>query len=68
VRTKANKEFDCVEFKRQAQVRVYGAIKDLSPEQEIEYFRRVVGQGPLADWWQSLRKLAATTDPRTPAK
>ena len=65
--TKADKEFDCVEFKRQAQVRVYGAIKDLSPEQEIEYFRRAAVQGPLGTWWRSLRQPAAATDSRAPA-
>ena len=65
--TNADKEFDCVEFKRQAQVRVYGAIKDLSPEQEIEYFRRAAVQGPLGTWWRSLRQPAAATDSRAPA-
>ena len=66
--TKADKEFDCVEFKRQAQVRVYGAVKDLSPEQEIEYFRRAAVQSPLGPWWRSLRKPAAATDSRAPSE
>lgn len=66
--TKADKEFDCVEFKRQAQVRVYEAIKDLSPEQEIDHFRRAAVQGPLGNWWRSLRKPASASDSGTSAK
>ena len=41
-RSKAGKGFDCVEFKRQAQAEIYQEIKGLSPEEEIEYFRRQV--------------------------
>jgi hypothetical protein len=66
--TKADKEFDCIEFKRQAQARVYAAIKDLSPEQEIEHFRRAAAQGPLGIWWRSIRNPAATPDSRAPAE
>ena len=30
--TKAEKKFDCVKFKREAQGEIYEQIKDLSPE------------------------------------
>ncbi len=49
------KEFDCVEFKRRAQSRIYERIKGLSPEEEIEYFRKAVDEGPLAEWWRAIR-------------
>ena len=34
------KTFDCVEMKRRCAEYVYGIIKDMTPEQEIEYWRR----------------------------
>ncbi len=53
--TDVNKEFDCIEFKRQAQARIYERIRDLSPEEEIEYFRKAADEGPLGEWWKSIR-------------
>lgn len=55
MKTKAKKDFDCVEFKRQAQARIYDQIKDLSPHQEIDYFRRAAEEGPLGDSWKAAR-------------
>jgi len=52
----AKKGFDCVAFKRQAQSRIYEQIKGLSPEEEIEYFRRAADEGPLGNWWKKLRR------------
>jgi hypothetical protein len=34
------KTFDCVEMKRKAQEKIYEDIKDLTLEEEIEYFRK----------------------------
>ncbi len=53
--SKVKKGFDCVEFKRQAQARIYERIKDLSPEEEIEYFRKAAEEGPLSEWWNALK-------------
>lgn len=53
--TEVKKEFDCVEFKRQAQSRIYERIRGLSPEEEIEYFRKAAAEGPLGQWWKSIR-------------
>lgn len=49
-------DFDCLEFKRLAQERIYEAIKDLTPEEELEYWRRTVDEGPFGSWWGSLKK------------
>jgi hypothetical protein len=51
---KTDKTFDCVAFKREAQARIYEAIKDLSPREEIEFFRDAARTGPLGDWWQRI--------------
>jgi hypothetical protein len=34
------KQFDCVEMKRRGAEYVYSIIKDMTPEQEIEYWRK----------------------------
>ena len=51
---KTEKGFDCIEFKRKVQAEIYEEIKGLSPEQEIEYFRRQAATGPLGKWWKAL--------------
>ena len=55
-RRKPEKGFDCIEFKRQAQAEIYQEIKGLSPEEEIEYFRRRVADGPLGRCWKVLER------------
>ena len=55
-RRKAGKGFDCIEFKRQAQAEIYQEIKGLSPEEEIEYFRRQVAAGPFGKLWKALER------------
>ncbi len=59
-RPKTEKNFDCVEFKRKVQAEIYKEIKGLSPEQEIEYFRRRAATGPLGEWWQALERRSET--------
>ena len=49
------KTFDCVAFKREAQQRIYEEIKELSAEEQIEYFRRKAEEGPLGDWWRKVK-------------
>lgn len=44
---KTDKGFHCVEFKHEAQMEIYKEIKDMTPEQEIEYFRRRAEIGVL---------------------
>jgi hypothetical protein len=48
--------FDCIGFKRKVQAEIYEEIKGLSPEAEIEYFRRRAATGPLAKWWKALER------------
>lgn len=38
----ANKEFDCIEMKRQIQAEIYDATKDMTPEQLIEFMHQRV--------------------------
>lgn len=52
---KTKKAFDCIEYKRNVQLRIYEDIKNLTPQQEIEYFRKKAEEGSLGDWWKSVK-------------
>ena len=68
-RRKRQKGFDCVAFKRQAQAEIYQEIQGLSPEEEIEYFRRRVAAGPFGKLWKALERRSRLAEGRvaTPA-
>ena len=53
--TKTKKRFDCLAFKDKAQAEIYEEIKNLSPEEEVRYWRRATETGPLAKWWKAVR-------------
>ena len=50
MKSKQEKEFDCVEMKRNAQKRIYEEIRGLSREQELKYFSDRTDQGPFRGW------------------
>ncbi|MBI5017939.1 MAG: hypothetical protein HZB55_20925 [Deltaproteobacteria bacterium] len=60
--TKTGKPFDCVEFKREAQAEIYKEIKELTPEEQLEYFRKSARSGHLSEWWRAIK----TTPARDP--
>lgn len=51
--------FDCIEFKRKAQIEIHDEINHLTAAEEIAHFHRKAATGPLADWWS---KLASRTE------
>jgi hypothetical protein len=53
-RTKTEKRFDCVAFKRQAQAAIYEMIKDLPAEEQIRAYRQRALSGPLGAWWRKI--------------
>ena len=53
--TKAEKTFDCIEFKRNAQLKIYEDIRGMTHEQELVYFVKKAENGPLADWWRRIK-------------
>ncbi len=63
--SKVIKDFDCVEFKRKAQAEIYGEIKRLSPQDEIEYFRKTAESGPMGEWWKALKRRSELGSPMT---
>jgi len=54
--TDTAKKFDCLEFKRKAQTEIYAEIKNLTPAQQREYFRKGADSGPLGAWWQTVKQ------------
>ena len=46
--------FRCLEYKWQVQEQIYEEIKDMTPEEEIAYFRRAAETGPLAELWKRI--------------
>ncbi|MCP4249318.1 MAG: hypothetical protein GY778_19930 [bacterium] len=58
--TKKTKTFDCVEFKRHTQARLYEATREMSTEQQREHVRRIVETGPLADFWRRVTQQSKT--------
>ena len=52
--THQKKEFDCIQVKRDAQTKIYHAIKQMTPEEEIAYFRESVDQSKFSKWWKSV--------------
>jgi hypothetical protein len=53
--TSIEKEFDCLAYKREAQLQIYEKIKDMTTE-EVAYFQQAVESGPFAELWKSLRQ------------
>ena len=43
--SKPNEKFSAVEMKRKIQAEIYEEIKHLTPEQEIEYYRKAAKHG-----------------------
>jgi hypothetical protein len=53
---KSEKPFDCLAFKWKVQAEIYREIKDQTPEQQIQYFRRHAESGPFAELVAKCRK------------
>ena len=48
---KTEKTFDCIAFKRAAQMAIYEEIKNMSHDEELNYFRSHAEKGLLREWW-----------------
>ena len=53
--TKVEKNFDCLKFKQQAQEKIYEEIKNLTPTEQVEYFRQEAEFSSLGQWWKSIK-------------
>lgn len=52
--TMTDKKFDCIAFKRTAQLAIYKETKGMTREEEMAYFRTRAESGPLGIWWRSI--------------
>ena len=55
--TKVEKDFDCIEFKQQAQDKISEQIKNLNPHEQIRYFRQRAESSSLRTWWKSIKNV-----------
>ena len=53
-KNKAEREFDCIAFKRRVQSKVYEETKNLPLQEQVAYFRKRAKSGPLGKWWKRL--------------
>ncbi|MBI5307843.1 MAG: hypothetical protein HZB37_05825 [Planctomycetes bacterium] len=53
---KTDKEFKCVDFKHETQMQIYREIKNLTPAEEIDYFRRKAESSVFGKWWKNLNR------------
>jgi len=63
---KAEKAFDCLEYKDRVQREIYEEIRGLTHEEQIAYFNRSAETGPLSAWWKRLRAHSARS-PHSPS-
>lgn len=61
--TKAEKDFDCLKFKQQAQEKIFEQIKNFTPTEQIEYFRQEAESSSLGQWWKSVKNRSTTVKP-----
>jgi len=54
--TPIEKEFDCLAYQPEAQLKIYEKIKDLTTAEQATYFQQAVESGPFAELWKSLRQ------------
>lgn len=52
--TTPKKTFDSIQIKRDAQESIYQTIKQMTPQEEIDYFRKSVQRSKLSKWWESV--------------
>lgn len=50
------KTFDVMEYKRRVQAEMYEATKDMTPEEEIAYYRMRAETGPMGEWWKKAKE------------
>ncbi len=55
------KAFDSVELKDTIQTQIFNEIKDLSEEDQIQYFRNESEQGNLGKWWREIKRKSTYT-------
>lgn len=52
---KKSTSYDCVKAKRDAQARIYEAIRDRSRAEQVTFFQEEAASGELGTWWRRIR-------------
>jgi hypothetical protein len=51
MRKTLNKKFDCIRLKENIQNRIYENIKNMSAQDEIDYYQKNLLEGPFRKWY-----------------
>ena len=54
--SRRKKTFDCLAYKDRVQEEIYEKIKDMTVQEQIDYYNHAAETGPLGNWWRSIRK------------
>jgi hypothetical protein len=46
---------DAIQFKREAQLKIYEETRGKAHTEVIEYFRKQAEAGPLGEWWKLVK-------------
>jgi len=49
-------DFDFMTFKEQVQNQIYEDLKNLTPQEQLQYFHQKAESGSLGEWWKSIKK------------
>ncbi|RUT07013.1 hypothetical protein DSM106972_022740 [Dulcicalothrix desertica PCC 7102] len=60
--TKIEKDFDCLEFKQKAQEEAFENINNLTPEEQIKYYRTTAESSSLGDWWKKVKNKSSNVE------
>ncbi len=52
------KSFDVLAWKRRVQAKIHEELKDLTPAQELDYWRKAAERGPRGEQWKKLHAQA----------
>jgi len=56
----SEKSFDCLAFKERVQGELADKMREMAPQEQRRFLRRLVDQGPFAEW---LRSVARAEEP-----
>jgi len=65
-RTSEPLTMDCIALKRRVQREIYEATRHMSPDEELGFYKRRAEEGPLGDWWRSVRRATGSRVGRVP--
>lgn len=61
MKNQQNKELNCIAIKREAQNRNYQETREMTPQQQIEYFHNAVQKSRFREWWKQANSFSGNS-------